>query len=114
MIDLEDNDNFKFACNFSDLKESIGKRFYINDVDIAIFKVNGKIFAVSNICPHQHTSQIYEGFIESDCVVCPLHGWIFKLENGNLAGGSKGLDVYETKIIDGKIYVKAENRKWNW
>ncbi|MFZ1288568.1 MAG: Rieske 2Fe-2S domain-containing protein [Melioribacteraceae bacterium] len=114
MNDLEENDEFKFACNLSDLKESIGKRIYINDVDIALFKVNGKIFAVSNICPHQHTSQIYEGFIVSDCVVCPLHGWMFKLENGNLAGGSKGLDIYETKIIDDKVYIKVFAKQLNW
>ena len=110
----EEPEGFTFACLFSDLKEKIGQRFYLNDVDVAIFKVDNKIFAVSNICPHQHTSQIYEGYIENDCVFCPLHGWMFRLDNGNLFGGSKGLDVYETKIIDDKIYVKAEDKKWDW
>ncbi len=110
----DETNGFIFACLISDLKENIGQRFYLNDVDVAIFKVNGKIYAVSNICPHQHTAQIYEGFVEKGCVFCPLHGWMFSLDTGNLFGGSKGLDVYETKIIDEKIYVKAEDKKWNW
>ena len=110
----EEPEGFEFACLVSDLKEKVGQRFYLNDVDIAIFKVNNKIFAVSNVCPHQHTAQIYEGYIEEECVFCPVHGWMFNLDDGKLFSGSKGLDVYETKIINDKIYVKAEDKKWNW
>ena len=69
------------VCKVSELKENQGKRFLINDVDIAVFKINEEIFVVSNICPHQHTSIIYDGFVEDDCVVCPAHGWMFNLKN---------------------------------
>ncbi|MCB9206770.1 MAG: Rieske 2Fe-2S domain-containing protein [Ignavibacteriales bacterium] len=103
-----------FVLRYNDLKDSYGQRFYINDVDVAVFKVGEKTFAVSNICPHQHSPQIYEGFVENECVVCPLHGWTFRLDNGNLFGGSKGLDVYETKIINGKVYVKVFKKELNW
>ncbi|MCB9210222.1 MAG: nitrite reductase (NAD(P)H) small subunit [Ignavibacteriales bacterium] len=110
----EELNGFEYLCEFNDLKDSYGQRFYINDVDVAAFKVGEKIFAVSNICPHQHSPQIYEGFVENECVVCPLHGWTFRLDNGNLFGGSKGLDVYETKIINGKVYVKVFKKELNW
>ncbi|MCB0746688.1 MAG: nitrite reductase (NAD(P)H) small subunit [Ignavibacteriae bacterium] len=111
---INELEEYTYVCNYSELKDSIGKRFYIKDVDIAIFKVNNKIFAVSNICPHQHASNIYEGFVENECVVCPLHGWTFRLEDGNLTGGSRGLESYKTKIIDDKIYVKIIQKKLNW
>jgi nitrite reductase/ring-hydroxylating ferredoxin subunit len=111
---MSDELDFEYLCEVNILKDSIGQRFYINDVDVAVFKVGEKIFAVSNICPHQHAPQIYEGFIENECVVCPLHGWIFRLDNGNLFGGSKGLDVFETKIIDGKIFIKVFKKEFNW
>ena len=106
--------NFNYVCKTSELNESEGKRFYINDTDIALFKVNEKIYAVGNICPHQHTAKIYEGFIEDDCVVCPLHGWTFKLDTGNLISGSKGLDAYPIKVINDKIYVKVISKELNW
>ena len=111
MIDLE---GFYFICDENDLKASEGKRFYINDTDVAIFKVKGKIYAVSNVCPHQQASRIYEGFVENNCVVCPLHGWTFSLETGNLHSGSRGLDTYPIKIIDGKIFAKVVKKQLNW
>jgi NAD(P)H-dependent nitrite reductase small subunit len=111
MIDFE---GFYLICSENDLKDSQGKRFYINDTDIAIFKVGDKIYAVSNVCPHQQASKIYEGFVENNCVVCPLHGWTFNLKTGNLHSGSKGLDTYPTKIVDGKIYAKVVKKELNW
>lgn len=107
-------DDYFFICKEDELQESEGQRFYINDTDVAAFKVNEKIYVVSNVCPHQQASRIYEGFVENNCVVCPLHGWTFSLETGNLHSGSRGLDSYPLKIIDGNIYGKIIPRKLNW
>ena len=101
-------------CKVSDLKENQGKRLIINDVDIAVFKVDGEIFVLNNICPHQHTALIYDGFIEDGCVVCPAHGWMFNLKTGKQPTGARGLDSYPVKIIDVQIYslVKPKELKW--
>ena len=98
----------------SELRENQGKRFLINDVDIAVFKVNGEIFVLNNVCPHQHTSVIYDGFIEDGCVVCPAHGWMFNLKTGLQPTGAKGLDSYPVKIINYEVFaiVKAKELKW--
>ena len=45
-------DGFTKVCRVSELSENQGKRFLINDVDIAVFKVNGEIFVLNNVCPH--------------------------------------------------------------
>ena len=102
------------ACKLSDLVEGEGKRLIIEDVDIAVFKVNGKVFALSNVCPHQHTRLIYDGFIENGFVICPLHGWQFNLESGSMPTGSKGLDTFETMIKDDEIYVKVLKNNNSW
>lgn len=101
-------------CKLSDMKEKQGKRFLVNDVDIAVFKVDDEIFVVNNVCPHQHTALIYDGFIEDGCVVCPAHGWMFNLKTGRQPTGASGLDVYPVKVINGEIYalVKARELKW--
>ena len=105
---------YKKVCKVSDLYESRGTRFLINDVDIAIFKINGEVFAVSNTCPHQHTSVIYDGFVEDGCVVCPAHGWMFNLKTGKQPTSARGLDSYPVKIIDDEVFVlvKAKELKW--
>lgn len=105
---------FTKICKLSDLKENIGKRFLINDVDVAVFKVNGEVFIVSNTCPHQHTSVIYDGFIERDCVVCPAHGWMFNLKTGKQPTGAGGLNTYPVKIIDDEVFAIISLKELKW
>lgn len=111
---MSENLDYLFICNIDELEEKKGKRFLVNDVDVAVFKVDGIFYAVSNICPHQHAPSIYEGFIEDNCVVCPLHSWTFNLKDGKLHTGSRGLDSYNVKIIDNKLYAKVFEKKINW
>jgi NAD(P)H-dependent nitrite reductase small subunit len=106
--------SFTKICSVHDIEEDAGKRFIINETEIAVFKTNGNIFALSNICPHQQTALIYDGFIEEGCVVCPAHGWKFDLRTGNKKSSSRGLDSYEVKIIDEIIYVKVVPKRFNW
>lgn len=109
-----DSDGFYDVCLFSDLREKEGKKFFINDTEIALFKIESKIYCLSNICPHQHSAIIYSGFIEDGCVVCPAHGWKFNLTDGKKESGSKGLDSFETKVVDNIIRVKVIQKKYLW
>lgn len=107
-------DGYTKVCKLSDLKKNQGKRFLINDVEIAVFKVENEIYAIDNICPHQHTANIYDGFLEDGCVVCPAHGWMFNLKTGKQPTGARGLDTYPIKIIDDEVFalVKPKELKW--
>lgn len=107
-------EGFVKICKYSELKEKVGKQFFVDDVEIAVFKVDGRVYALSNICPHQKTHLIYEGEIENDKVLCPIHGWAFELSTGNLAGNRKGLDSYKVKIIDDDVFVKVAKKSFNW
>jgi NAD(P)H-dependent nitrite reductase small subunit len=108
------NDGFFYVCKIDELKEGAGKRFLINETDIALFKVRGEIFAVSNVCPHQHSAIIYDGFIEDDYVVCPAHGWMFNLRTGKTATDCRGLDAYEVELDKEKVYVKVRKKRLSW
>ena len=105
---------FTKICSVHDIEEDAGKRFIVNETEIALFNSNGEIFAVSNICPHKQTALIFDGFIEEGCVVCPAHGWKFDLRTGNKKSGSKGLEIYEVKVFDENIYVKVVPKNINW
>ncbi len=107
-------EGFIRLCSLQQLSEKSGKRFLVNDVEVALFKVEGEIYALSNICPHQHTALIYDGFIEEGCVVCPAHGWMFNLKTGKMKTGRKGLDVYPVKIINDDIYVNVFRKELKW
>jgi len=109
-----EEEGFKFLCHINELKDYEGKRFLINDVEVAAFKINSDVFALSNICPHQQTHLIYDGFIEEGYVVCPAHGWKFNLLTGKKDSGSNGLNSFPVKIIDDRVYIKVHSKKINW
>ena len=109
-----EEDGFQYLCRVDELNENSGRRFIVNDVEVAVFKINSEVLAVSNICPHQQTSLIYDGFIEDDFVICPAHGWKFNLRTGKKDTGGNGLDAYVVKIFDDKVYVKVHTKKINW
>jgi NAD(P)H-dependent nitrite reductase small subunit len=112
--DTIDLNEFTKVCTAEILKEREGKKFLVNDTEIAVFKVNGNIYALSNICPHQHTALIYDGFIDNGYVVCPAHGWMFDLQTGRMPTTARGLDSYPVKVIDNNVYIKVTKKKLNW
>jgi nitrite reductase/ring-hydroxylating ferredoxin subunit len=112
--DRKNIDGYTRICSLQELKNNSGRRFIIDEFEIAVFKIEASIYALSNICPHQQTKMIYDGFIEKGCVVCPVHGWMFELNTGNKPDGGKGLDSYETKIINNDVYAKISKKELKW
>ena len=107
-------EGFQFVCNLDELKEKTGKRFIVDEVEIAIFKIDSEVFALSNICPHQQTNLIYDGFIEGEFVTCPAHGWKFNLRTGRKDSGSNGLQVYPVEVVDDRVFIKVIAKKLGW
>ncbi|HSD62592.1 MAG TPA: nitrite reductase (NAD(P)H) small subunit [Ignavibacteriaceae bacterium] len=107
-------EGFQKVCRISDLINNSGRRFMVDDVDIAIFKVDDNVYALSNICPHQHSPLIYDGFLEDGCVVCPAHGWIFNLQTGKTPTGQRGLNYFDVRIVEENVFVKVYKKLLNW
>ncbi len=97
-----------------------GKLFTLkDDVEVAVFRVNDKIYAVSNVCPHNHSNVMYEGYIDEGLYLsCPIHGWQFNLETGLVPPHCKELsaklEVYKTKIENGDLYIETKKNKLNF
>ncbi len=107
---MSDDKGFVRAAHIRDITEAGGAVRTINDEEIAIFRVKDKYYAVSNICPHQHSPLIAEGCVENMYVACPLHGWQFHLETGAMPNGLPGLRTFEVRVIGDKIHVRVPER----
>jgi 3-phenylpropionate/trans-cinnamate dioxygenase ferredoxin component len=107
-------DGYKLLCKLSELIEKHGKRFIVDDVEVAVFKIDGEVFAIGNVCPHQHTALLYDGFVENGCVVCPAHGWIFDLRTGKQPSGSRGVDSYPVIIENDEVYILVKTKELKW
>jgi nitrite reductase/ring-hydroxylating ferredoxin subunit len=101
-------------CRADELKEGAGRRFIVEETEIAVFKIKNEIYALSNICPHQHTALIYDGFIEDEFVVCPMHGWKFNIRNGKQPTGQNGLNSFPIMVINDEVYVKVYKKELRW
>lgn len=109
--------DFIKICKISDLEESKGYKFQLgSDTEIAVFKIKEKIIVVDNVCPHNHTPKMFEGYIQKESIVCPVHFYEFNLTSGESKAFEGGtLRIFETKIEDGYLYVKPqESKKFNF
>ena len=80
---------------------------------LAIAKVEGEYFAVTDRCPHAGAS-IGEGWTSGHHqVVCPLHRIKFNLKTGRCTTGEGyNIRTYPTKMEDGTLFVGFEESKW--
>jgi nitrite reductase/ring-hydroxylating ferredoxin subunit len=64
-----------------DIPEGSAKMFRMNGDEVAVFKRDGQLCAIQNICPHEG-GQLSKGWIDGEEAVCPLHGYRFHLKTG--------------------------------
>lgn len=51
--------------------------------DVLVAYAEGEIFALEDACNHAGAS-LAEGWLEGQCVACPMHGYVFDLKDGKL------------------------------
>jgi 3-phenylpropionate/trans-cinnamate dioxygenase ferredoxin subunit len=80
-----------------DIAEGSAKLVRTRGEEMAVFKCNGQLYGVQNICPHEG-GQLCNGWIEGGEVVCPLHGYKFNLKTGACSTDPK-LKVKVFKLV---------------
>ena len=72
---------------------------------IAVFRYDGKVAAVSNVCRHQ-AGPLGEGRVIDGCITCPWHGYQYRPEDGcSPPPFTERIATYRTRIVEGVIYV---------
>ena len=85
--------------------KAIAKSF--NNVPIAIFNIDGKIYAIDDACTHAGGS-LAEGEINGMTVTCPWHGATFDIANGSATGAPAFEAVKGYKVVVEGDEVKIE------
>ena len=95
----------------------------VNGIEIAVFNVDGELYAISNRCAHQraplckageekinaeHTWSDTRGGVDEDSctVACPWHLWEWDLETGEHAASGQRIGTFDTAVADGDVYVR--------
>lgn len=81
----------------------------VGDHSIALYNVDGEIFATSNVCTHAF-AMLTDGFLDGDIVECPLHGGCFMVKTGEGQGApiTEDLKTYPVRIVGDNIEVQVE------
>lgn len=87
------------------LHEQRGTLVHVDGEDIALFKRDGVVYALSNVCSHQHFSKLHDGEIEGLRVTCPMHGWTYDLTSGKAINGGGRVRTYDVLVSDGDVFL---------
>lgn len=76
-------------------------------VPIAVFNVDGELFAIDDTCTHQEAS-LSDGFLEGCAVECPLHAACFDLRTGRPDGppAKKPVRTHQVTVSEGVVWVQ--------
>ena len=105
--------SFTEVLDEKDLPANSSRLVYIDGKPLVLFKFNGKITALGNVCLHKG-GPLHEGKVEIKYggdyyVTCPWHGWEYSLTTGKAPHGYDDQQaVYDVIIKDGKILVSSK------
>ena len=99
------NAEFVDACAIESIPEKCATVVSIRGERVAIFKYDGKVSAISNVCRHQN-GPLGEGKIIDGCVTCPWHGYQYFPENGaSPPPFTEKVATFKTRIVDGRVWI---------
>lgn len=94
------------ACDIDDIAESRAKVVCLAARErVAIFRHQGKLSAVSNVCAHQ-AGPLGEGKIVDGCITCPWHGYQYLPHNGQSPPPyTEKIPTYRLRIQGRDVFV---------
>jgi len=78
--------------------------------EIALYGVEGQVYATANICTHGN-ARLCEGFLEGNEIECPLHQGRFDVITGSptLEPAEEAIQTFPVKIEDGKVLLQVKS-----
>lgn len=108
-LDLK-TQGYYHACNVEDIQDDCAKIITLNGENIAIFKYDGKLSAINNVCKHQN-GPLGEGKVIDGCVTCPWHGYQYEPHNGSSPPPfTEKVSTYELRLEGEKVFVNPESK----
>ena len=95
------------VCSVADVPPGTAKRVIADDREIAIYNVDGELFATDDICSHEEAS-LSDGELIGHAVECPLHGARFDVRTGKPLSLPAVVPVqtFPVRVVDGQVEVE--------
>jgi sulfoxide reductase heme-binding subunit YedZ len=102
---LAAHDGFVEVCRVERIPEKCATIVSLSGERVAVFRYDGKVSAISNVCQHQN-GPLGEGRVIDGCVTCPWHGYQYRPESGTAPAPFKEkIPTFRVKVVDGAVFV---------
>jgi nitrite reductase/ring-hydroxylating ferredoxin subunit/DMSO/TMAO reductase YedYZ heme-binding membrane subunit len=99
------NGGFVEACRVEDISEKRARVICLAGERVAIFRYDGRVSAVSNVCQHQN-GPLGEGRIIDGCITCPWHGFQYEPANGSSPPPfTEKVPTFRVRLEGGRVFV---------
>ena len=100
--------DFREVAKLDQLAPGQGMTVTVRGVDVALFNVDGSVFAMDDACLHAGVS-LGAGELRGKIVRCRAHGWRYDVTTGNTMDGEDcRVTCYPVQVVDGTILVAID------
>ena len=94
------------VCAEGELNPGERKIVSTDTVEIAVFNLDGELFAIEDVCTHDG-GELATGRCEGDQIICPRHGARFCIRNGKALTppAYEDIETFPVRIEQGLIQV---------
>jgi methionine sulfoxide reductase heme-binding subunit len=99
---------FVDVCSVDDIPEKRAVVTCLSGERVAVFRYDGQISAISNVCQHQN-GPLGEGRIVNGCVVCPWHGYEYVPATGaSPPPFTEKVPTFDVRVVAGRVLVHPQ------
>ncbi len=97
------------VCAASNLKPGERKIVSTDVAEIAVFNLDGELYAIEDICTHDG-GELASGRRDGDQIICPRHGARFCIRNGKALTppAYEDVETFPVRIDQGRIQIDID------
>ena len=89
--------------------EGAAAAFEVEGTQIGVARVEGALYAFSDVCTHQGCNLTSGGDLEGTEITCECHGSVFAIDTGAVLDGpaARPIETYPAREVDGQIQIEV-------
>ena len=106
---MSDDTGWVKAASRGDVAEGDVLGVLVAGHDIAIYDLDGELFATDNVCTHAY-ARLSDGWLDRGEIECPLHAGRFEVRTGKATAPpcTDDLKIYPVRLAGDEIQVKLD------
>jgi nitrite reductase/ring-hydroxylating ferredoxin subunit len=110
MAENTDGSQWRPLATLNDVPSGEMSSHDVGDIHIALYNIDGTIFATDNVCTHAY-ALLTDGWLDNNIIECPLHGGQFDVRTGKAvcSPAESDLRTYPVRVVEGQIEVLLPN-----